>query len=150
MKARFSLLGGGPGSSSVSAQSQVQGWFRECLLRHALAHHQLKGIENLVGSGPEGIVVLTKDQIGTFSVDVEVFSAFATTSKEDLEAMNWLRSPIGSYDDGQLVVSEDRNTVYIARAGQKREVAPEKAAVWQPSVSNDRKSLVYVRSGDLP
>jgi hypothetical protein len=110
----------------------------------------LKGIENLVGSGPEGIVVLTKDQIGTFSVDVEVFSAFATTSKEDLEAMNWLRSPIGSYDDGQLVVSEDRNTVYIARAGQKREVAPEKAAVWQPSVSNDRKSLVYVRSGDLP
>jgi hypothetical protein len=79
-----------------------------------------------------------------------VFSAFPATSQEDREAMNLLRSPIRSYDGGKLVVSEDRNTVYIVSSGQKREVAPEKAAVWQPSVSGDRKSLVYVRSGDLP
>ena len=64
--------------------------------------------------------------------------------------MNWLRWPIRSYDDGGIVVSEDRNKVYVVRSGQKREVAPEKASVWQPSVSGDRKGLVYVRSGDLP
>jgi hypothetical protein len=108
--------------------------------------HTLPGITNLVASGAEGVVVLTGQQIGTFSADSGLFSPFVPGSKEDADGVNIMREPIRSYDSGQITVSEIQASIRIDSRGQKREVAPDEAAVWQPSVSHDRKSLVYARS----
>ena len=93
--------------------------------------HTLPGITNLLGTGPDGIVLLTARQIGTFSPDTGAFSAFPT-SDQDRDTINLLRQPIRSYDNGTLTVSEQT-------------VSEQNVAGWQPSVSHDRKTLVYIR-----
>lgn len=112
--------------------------------------HTLAGITSLLGSGPEGIVILTAAQIGTFSPGSGAFSPFPPASKEDRDTVDRLRLPIRSYDNGQLTVSETGGVILIDNGGKKREIALEKAMVWQPSVSHDRKRLVYIRSEDSP
>lgn len=111
--------------------------------------HTLAGITILLGSGAEGVVVLTADRIGTFSPGSGVFTPFPA-SPEDLDTINRLRAPVRSYDNGQLTVSEKRAGILIVNRGQEREITSEGAALSQPSVSHDRKSLVYVRTDDSP
>jgi hypothetical protein len=110
--------------------------------------HTLPGITSLLGSGPEGIVVLTADQIGTFLPDSGLFTPFPPASQEDRETIDRLRAPIRSYDQGQLTVSSKSGAILIDNHGQKRKLAPENATVWQPSVSHDGKRLVYIRTDD--
>jgi hypothetical protein len=110
--------------------------------------HTLAGITSLLGSGPDGIVVLTAEQIGTFSPDSGVFSSFPA-SKEDSDVIDRLRAPIRSYDNGQLTVSGRSGAILIENRGQKREIALENASVWEPSVSHDGKRLIYIRSDRL-
>jgi hypothetical protein len=107
--------------------------------------HTLPEIASLLGSGPEGIVVLTKEQIGTFLPDSGLFSPFPPASKEDRDTIDRLRAPIRLYDHGQLTVSGRSGAILIENRGQKREIAPENATLWQPSVSHDGKRLVYIR-----
>jgi hypothetical protein len=109
--------------------------------------HTLAGITSLLGSGPEGIVVLTEEQIGTFSPDSGLFSPFPPASKEESDMIDRLRAPIRSYDNGQLTVSSRSGAILIENRGQKREIALENASVWEPSVSHDGKRLIYIRSG---
>jgi hypothetical protein len=110
-------------------------------------NRSLPGITNVLGSGPEGIVVLTADQVGTFSPDSGAFSAFVATSQDERDTINRMRDPVRSYGQGQLTVSERDFGIWIVLPGQKdRTSAPKNATLWQPSVSHDRKSLVYVRA----
>ena len=110
--------------------------------------HTLEGITSLLGSGPEGIVLLTAEQIGTFLPDSGRFTPFPPIAQEDRDTIDRLRAPIRSYDHGKLTVSSNSGAILIENHGQKREIAPESASVWQPSVSHDGKQLVYIRSDD--
>jgi hypothetical protein len=108
--------------------------------------HTVPGITSLLGSGPEGILVLTPDQIGTFLPDSGQFTPFPPASQEDRDTIDRLRAPIRLYDHGQLTVSSKSGAILVENHGQKRELAPENATVWQPSVSHDGKRLVYIRT----
>lgn len=110
--------------------------------------HTMSGIASLLGDGPEGLVVLTVDKVGTFLPATGVFSPFPAKSKEDLDEINRLRLPERSYGNGQIVVKGIQGVIQIVNKGQEREIAPEKAKVWQPSVLNDGKRLVYIRVDD--
>jgi hypothetical protein len=110
--------------------------------------HTLSGIVSLLGDGPEGIVMLTADKIGTFSPSTGVFSPFPAKSKEDLDEINRLRLPERSYANSQITVTGFEGVIRIVNRGQEREIAPGKAKVWQPSVANDGKRLVYIRVDD--
>jgi len=96
-------------------------------------------------------VALTADQVGTFSPDSGAFSPFSATSQDDRDTVDRMRFPVRSYDNGQLTVSEKDFGILIVRPGHEdRQSAPQSASLWQPSVSHDRKSLVYVRIDDSP
>jgi hypothetical protein len=106
------------------------------------------GVVSLVGSGPDGLVMLTTEAIGILSLKSAVFSPFQPASPEDRTDIARMRSPARSYDHGQLTVSERMGVVLVDRGGQIREVASEHAASRQPSVSHDLKRLVFVSAPD--
>jgi hypothetical protein len=112
--------------------------------------HTLPVISSLLGSGPEGILLLTAEQIGTFLPDSGRFSPFPPATQEDRDTIDRLRAPIRSYDHGQLTVSSKSGAILVDNHGQKREIAPENASLWQPSVSHDGKRLIYIRTDNSP
>jgi hypothetical protein len=93
--------------------------------------HTLPGVTILLGTGSEGIVLMTAKQIGTYSPYTGAFSAFPAT-EADFYTINQLREPFRSYDNGKLTVSE-------------QDLSEQGMNGWQPSLSQDRKTIVYIR-----
>jgi hypothetical protein len=113
--------------------------------------HAPAGTTALVACGPDGIVLLTDQQIGTLAPGSGQFSPFRPTSKEDRDAIDGLRAPVRSYANGELTVSEINGRIQVERKGRdRREVAPQNALVAEPSVSHDGQWLVYVLSDNPP
>jgi hypothetical protein len=100
----------------------------------------------LAGSGPQGLVILTMDQVGTFSPESGSFIPFAPATQEDRDNMARLRSPGRSYHNDEIVVSERNGVISVASGGVRREIATEGVASLQPSVSHDLKRIVFIRS----
>jgi hypothetical protein len=103
-------------------------------------------IVSLVGSGRDGLVVLTADRIGILDVRSGEFSPFEPATQEDRDEIAMLRAPGHSYDQGRLTVAE-RNGVLVVTEGDKiREMAFKGTASWQPSASHDRSLITFIRT----
>jgi hypothetical protein len=114
-----------------------------------LVHPQVR-IVGLVGSGAEGLVVLTTDQVGTLDVHSGEFTPFTPTSEEDRDEIARLRSAGRAYDEGRLQVAERNGLLIVTEGGRIRELAFPGAASWQPSVSHDRSRIVFIRTMVAP
>jgi hypothetical protein len=114
-----------------------------------LAHTRMD-LAALIGSGPLGLVVLTTDQVGTFSPESGTFSPFAPGTQEDRDNIARLHSPGRSYHEGQLTLSERDGVITITTGGKTREIATEGVASLQPSASHDLKRVVFIRSAEMP
>jgi hypothetical protein len=110
-----------------------------------LVHPQAK-IVGLVGSGAEGLVVLTTDQVGTLDVHSGEITPFTPTSEEDRDEIARLRSAGRAYDEGRLQVAERDGLLIVTEGGRIRELAFPGVASWQPSVSHDRSRIVFIRT----
>ncbi len=102
-----------------------------------------EGLASLVGSGPEGLVVLIADKIGIFSPETGAFSPFEPTWQEDRNEIARLRSPARSYGD-RLTLSERNGVVVVESGGRRREVVADGAAAMQPSASHTLDRIVFI------
>jgi hypothetical protein len=114
-----------------------------------LVHPQAR-IVGLVGSGAEGLVVLTADQVGTLDVHSGEITPFTPTSEEDRDEIARLRSAGRAYDEGRLQVAERNGLLIVTEGGRIRELAFPGAASWQPSVSHDRSRIIFIRTMVAP
>jgi hypothetical protein len=103
------------------------------------------GIVGLVGTGASGIVVVTEKEVGLFVPRSGSFTTFAPATKEDRDAIALLRLPIRTYGD-ELTVAQRGAGVLIEKSGSEDEIRVEGERVGEPSVSHDRKHIVYIRA----
>jgi hypothetical protein len=101
------------------------------------------GVSELVGAGPQGIVLFVSDRIGLFEPESGEFSPFSPTDA-DRAAIERLRAPVRTY--GQITVAQQQNAVTIDLNGETHSIERTGERIGEPSVSHDRKRLVYVRS----
>ncbi|HEV7506875.1 MAG TPA: hypothetical protein VGS07_18440 [Thermoanaerobaculia bacterium] len=109
-----------------------------------------EGLVSLVGSGPDGLVVLIADKIGTFSPETGAFSPFEPTSQEERNEIVRLRSPARSYSDRRLNLSERNGVVVVESAGRRREIVGDGAAAMQPSASHTLDRIVFITPSAAP
>jgi hypothetical protein len=112
--------------------------------------HSPAGVVSLLGSGPDGVVVLTGEQIGTFSPESGDFSPFQPATETERNEIAMMRSSGRTYDHRRLTLFERNGVVVVVNAGHSREIAAEgseNVASWsQPSASHDLKQIVLVGS----
>ena len=107
--------------------------------------HSPSGIVGIVGTGPDGIVLFTKTEIGVFAPDSGTFTPFVPARQEDRDAIARMRLPVRSYGN-DFTVRQLGTDIMIEKNGIKGEIAAEGDRFGQPSVSHDRKHIVYVRT----
>jgi hypothetical protein len=103
--------------------------------------HGPPGAEGLLGSGPQGIVVLTADQIGIYSPKNGQFSAYQPVDDSEREAIAMMHSSGRAYGRGRPALFERNGVVVVIDKGHSREIAAGDAdgvGSWsQPSASHD-------------
>ncbi len=110
-----------------------------------LAHPRVE-VVSLVGSGRDGLVVLTADQIGMLDIRSGDFSPFEPTFEEERDEIAMLRAPSRSYGQGQLTVAERNGVLEVTQKGKVRKMAYKGTASWQPSVSHDGSEIAFIRT----
>jgi hypothetical protein len=101
------------------------------------------GVSELVGAGVGGIVLFVGDRIGLFNPESGAFARFSPTDAEGA-AIERLRAPVRTY--GQITVAQQQNAITIDINGDTHSIEGTGERMGEPSVSHDRKRLVYVRS----
>ncbi len=106
------------------------------------------GVESLLGSSADGVVVLTADQIGTYSLKTRAFSPFQPVNRAEREAIAMMHSSGRAYGRGRPTLFERNGVVVVINAGHSREIAAgdsDGIGSWsQPSASHDFLWIVMV------
>jgi hypothetical protein len=101
-------------------------------------------VSELVGAGPQGIVLYAGDRIGLFDPESGDFAPFSPKTDADGAAIERLRAPMRTYVES--TVAQQRNAVTIDIHGDTHSIEKEGERMGEPSLSHDQKWIVYVRA----
>ena len=105
--------------------------------------HSLPGVAALIGTGPDGIVAFTAQEVGLFKPESGEFLPFKAATKDDRDAIARMQSPIRDY--GSVTVSEKGKGILIEANGKTQEIEADGERQGEPSLSHDHKRMVYIR-----